>query len=101
MKLLRSIIQDIADGLEKSTVGTIVMFGCFGCIVYLVLKEGGTETVDSLLTTAMIISATLLGVNSVTDIFKVNTMTTRATQTDSKTDTMIEVKSETHEQRDQ
>ena len=97
MKLLLNIVQDIADGIEKSTVGALVMFGCFGCIIYLVLKEGGTEAVESLLTTAMIISATLLGVNSVTDIFKVNTTTTRASSIDSKTDTRIEVKSETHE----
>lgn len=76
-KLIKWITVQLADGIEKSTVGAIVMFGCFGCIVYLTIKEGGTETVDSLITTAMIISATLLGVNSVADIFKTNTTVTR------------------------
>lgn len=74
-KVIQWIGQQLSDGLEKSTVGTMVLFGCFGCIVYLVAKEGGTDTVDSLITTAMIISATLLGVNSVADIFKVNKTT--------------------------
>lgn len=71
-KLVQWIIQQLSDGIERSTIGTLVMFGCFGCIVYLVFKDGGTETVESLLTTAMIISATMLGVNSVADIFKIN-----------------------------
>lgn len=64
------VADQLADGLEKSTVGAIVFFVTMGCIVYLVVKEGGTETVDSLLTMAMIVSASLMGINSVADIFK-------------------------------
>ena len=71
-KIFQAIWSRISDGLEKSTVGALVMFGCFGCIVYLTVKEGGSDTVESLITTAMIVAATLMGVNSVADIFKVN-----------------------------
>jgi len=70
-KFFCNILAQISDGLEKSTVGTVIMFGCFGCIVYLVTKEGGSDTVESLITTAMIVAATLMGVNSITDIFKI------------------------------
>lgn len=74
-KFFQIIWTQIADGIEKSTVGTLVMFGCFGCIVYLVAKEGGSDTVESLITTAMIVAATLMGVTSVADIFKINKTT--------------------------
>lgn len=74
-QIFKTIIAQCADGLEKSTIGTIIMFACLGFIGWFVAKEGCTETVESLITTAMIIGATLLGVNSVTDIFKVNRST--------------------------
>lgn len=70
IKFWKWIALQLADGLEKSTVGAISMFAVIACVIYLVIVEGGTHTVDSLLTTAMIVSATLMGVNSVTDIFK-------------------------------
>lgn len=69
-KFFSWIAGQLADGLEKSTVGAISMFAVIACVIYLVIAEGGTATVDSLLTTAMIVSATLMGVNSVTEIFK-------------------------------
>ena len=80
-KIWEWVTSQLSDGLEKTTVGTITMFGVLGCIVYLVIKEGGSGAVESLLTTAMIVSATLMGVNSVTDIFKKteNTNTTSTT----------------------
>lgn len=71
-KFLRWVQEQLSDGLEKSTVGTMTMFGCFLLIAYLTIKEGGSDTVDDLITTAMIVSATLMGVTSIADIFKVN-----------------------------
>lgn len=71
-KFLKWVQEQLSDGLEKTTVGTLVMFGCFACIAYLTIKEGGSDTVDDLITTAMIVSATLMGVTSIADIFKVN-----------------------------
>lgn len=80
-KIFQTIWARISDGLEKSTVGTLVMFGCFGCIAYLTAKEGGSDTVESLITTAMIVAATLMGVNSVADIFKINRTSSTSTTT--------------------
>lgn len=70
MKFFRWIADELSDGIEKSTVGAVCMFATMGCIIYLVIKDGSNEFVDDLLTMAMIVSATLLGVNSVADIFK-------------------------------
>lgn len=80
-RVIQTIWTQLSDGLEKSTVGTMVMFGCFGCIAYLTAKEGGSDTVESLITTAMIVAATLMGVNSVTDIFKINKTSSTSTTT--------------------
>lgn len=71
-KFFTWVKEQLSDGLEKSTVGTMTMFGCFLLIAYLTIKEGGSDTVDDLITTAMIVSATLMGVTSIADIFKVN-----------------------------
>lgn len=71
-KFFTWVKEQLSDGLEKSTVGTMTMFGCFMLIAYLTIKEGGSDTVDDLITTAMIVSATLMGVTSIADIFKVN-----------------------------
>lgn len=71
-KFFSNILSQVVDGLEKSTVGALIMFGCFGCIIYLTAKEGGSDTVESLITTAMIVAATLMGVNSIADVFKIN-----------------------------
>lgn len=58
--------------MEFETLGFAKFEGGFACIAYLTIKEGGSDTVDDLLTTAMIVSATLMGVTSIADIFKVN-----------------------------
>lgn len=65
-----AVLWNLQDGLEKGTVGTITMFCCMGCIFYLTIHEKGSTVVESLISTAMIVAATLMGVNSVTDIFK-------------------------------
>ena len=72
-KFLRWVQDQLSDGLDRSTVGAMTLFGCFCCIAYLTIKEGGSDTVDDLLTTAMIVSATLMGVTSIADIFKTKT----------------------------
>ena len=42
------------------------------CILWLMIHEGGTGVVESLLETSLIIAASLLGLSSVTGIFKEN-----------------------------
>lgn len=71
-KFLCWVQGQLSDGLEKSTVGTMIMFGCFLLIAYLTIKEGGSDVVNDLITTAMIVSATLMGVTSIANIFKVD-----------------------------
>lgn len=71
-KIICWIQEQLSDGLEKTTVGTLTMFGCFLLIAYLTIKEGGSDTVNDLITTAMIVSSTLMGVTSIADIFKGN-----------------------------
>ena len=40
------------------------------CVVWIMMHEGGTSVVESLLETSLIIAASLLGLSSVTGIFK-------------------------------
>lgn len=99
IKFFKFVVGELADGIEKTTVGAISMFILIGCIVYLVIKEGANDNVDSLITTGMIVAATLMGVNSVTEIFKktdnrsinieekINTTTTNSSNQTSTTTT--------------
>lgn len=66
----RFIVHKLSDGIEKSTTGMLIMLVCMGLILYLTLKEGGSGTVSDLISMAMIVAAALMGVNSITDIFK-------------------------------
>lgn len=68
--LFRWIGEQLSDGIEKSTVGAVSYFCIMGCVIYMVVKEGSSAIVDSLLTTAMIVSASLMGVDKVADIFR-------------------------------
>ena len=55
---------------SKRFSGIITLLISLGCIIYLTVNEGGTTVVESLLQTAMIIAASLLGISSVTSIWK-------------------------------
>lgn len=59
---------------SKRVVGVLMMVIVMSCTIYLVWKEGGSDVVENLLQTAMIISASLLGISSVTGIWKGNSM---------------------------
>lgn len=63
-----------ANGIisSKRIMGMIVLLVCLGCIIYLVIAEGGTSVVENLLQTAMVMAASLLGISSVTSIWKGN-----------------------------
>ena len=58
---------------SKRILGALCLFVCLGIIVYLVIDEGGTQTVENLLQTIIIVAASLLGLGSITrtasDIF--------------------------------
>lgn len=55
---------------SKRVMGVIVLTVCMICTCWLVWKEGGTSTVENLLQTLMIMAAALLGISSVTGIWK-------------------------------
>lgn len=55
---------------SKRVFGSLIILVVLGCTIALVIKEGGTEVVENLLTTAMILGASLLGISSITNIWK-------------------------------
>ena len=60
---------------SKRVMGVFITIIVMGCTIWLVWKEGGTSVVENLLQTALIIAASLLGISSVTGIWKGNSMT--------------------------
>lgn len=63
-----------ANGIisSKRVMGMLVLVVCLICIIYLVVSEGGSSVVENLLQTAMVMAASLLGISSVTSIWKGN-----------------------------
>ena len=61
-----------ANGIisSKRVMGVVVLSVCVLCTCWLVYAEGGTQVVENLLQTLMIMSAALLGVSSITSIWK-------------------------------
>ena len=55
---------------SKRVMGSLVMGVCMYCIVYLVIKDGGTSVVENLLQTAMITAGGLLGVSTISNIWR-------------------------------
>ena len=55
---------------SKRVMGIIVLTVCLICTIWLVYNEGGTLVVENLLQTLMIMAAALLGISSVTSIWK-------------------------------
>ena len=85
---------------SKRVMGVIVLTVCLGCTIWLVIQEGGTTVVENLLQTLMIMSAALLGISSVTSIWKKggNAETAKTVETvikENPCDTCIHNKKET------
>lgn len=55
---------------SKRVMGVVVLSVCVFCTCWLVYAEGGTTVVENLLQTLMIMSAALLGISSITSIWK-------------------------------
>ena len=55
---------------SKRVMGVLVLLVCLGCTIWLVISEGGTQVVENLLQTLMIMAATLLGISSITGIWR-------------------------------
>lgn len=61
------IFNELADGIERSTIGTLMMLVCLGYTGYLVFTEGGSDTVENLIMAAYVVGSALLGLNVVFD----------------------------------
>lgn len=59
---------------SKRVMGIIMSLVCLGCIIYLSIHEGGTLVVENLLQTTLIMAASLLGISSVTGIWRGNSV---------------------------
>ena len=55
---------------SKRVMGVIVLAVCMICTCWLVWAEGGTQVVENLLQTLMVMAAALLGISSITGIWK-------------------------------
>jgi hypothetical protein len=64
---------------SKRVMGIIVLAVCLICTIWLVYNEGGTQVVENLLQTLMIMAAALLGISSVTSIWKKGVTPTETT----------------------
>ena len=69
-QFLQSTLSGTGNVSSKRVSGMFSLIVSLGCIVYLVITEGGTNAVENLLQTVLIMAACLLGVSSVTGIWK-------------------------------
>ena len=70
---------------SKRVMGILVLVVCLGCMIYLVIAEGGTGVVENLLQTGMVMAASLLGISSVTSIWKGNQVSMGGGETKTET----------------
>lgn len=70
INFIKNMLSGTGDVSAKRVSGMSSMLIALACIIYLVIKEGGNSVTESLLETVLIISACLLGVTSVTGIWK-------------------------------
>lgn len=70
-----SILKDILSGenghlSSKRVLGAIVLLTCLICVVIQAAKEGVTDNITTLFEWLIVTSTTLLGITSVTSIWK-------------------------------
>lgn len=66
----REMLSENGNGSSKRLFGGIAILVALGCIIYLTITEGGTDCVEGLLQVLIITSCSLLGLSSVTGIWK-------------------------------
>lgn len=75
MKNNKSNFREMVSGengiiSSKRVMGVIILVVCMICTCWLVWAEGGTTVVENLLQTLMVMAAALLGISSITGIWK-------------------------------
>lgn len=83
---LISALSAAGEISSKRLVGMIMIMVALICIVVLVCTEGGSETVESLLQTVLIVAASLMGISSITGIWKGGRIDTSCKQKDNEPD---------------
>lgn len=66
----KSVFFECDTPSSKRVAGTFMVLVSCGCIITAMVKDGYTECVKDLLQTIIISGMSLLGLSSVTDIFK-------------------------------
>lgn len=66
----REMLSENGNGSSKRLVGSVAMLVALGCIIYLTITEGCTNCVEGLLQVLIITACSLLGLSSVTSIWK-------------------------------
>lgn len=67
---IKDIFSENGRGSSKRVVGAIAYLVVLICIVWLTITAGAIPIVENLLTTLVISASALLGLSSVTNIFK-------------------------------
>jgi len=68
--LIREALSENNVGSAKRLLGAIIIMICLGLICYFAIVEGATDNVKSLIETSLIIACALLGLSSITSIWK-------------------------------
>lgn len=91
---MREAFSEKGIGSAKRLVGAFICVVTMGCIVYLTIKEGATPAVQDLLQTSMIVGASLLGLYSITSIWKGGKVSTSSSEKFNDEGTLVERQNE-------
>lgn len=69
-EFIREAFSENGVGSSKRIVGTCILLVALGCTVYLTITGGCTTCVEDLLQTFIIMACSLLGIGSITSIWK-------------------------------
>lgn len=67
---LTRALSATGDISAKRLTGFLLIIACIVCMIWLTVSEGGTMVVESLLQTSIITGCSLLGLSSVTSIWR-------------------------------
>lgn len=69
-QFLREVFSENGIGSSKRVLGALSILVFLGCLIYLTISEGCSDCVEGLLQVLIITSCSLLGLSSITNIWK-------------------------------
>ena len=90
MTWFREAFSEKGIGSAKRLIGAFICVVSMGCIVYLTIKNGAVPIVEDLLQTSMIVGASLLGLYSITSIWKGGKFSTSSSEKFNDDGTLVE-----------